>query len=104
MEFQDLFQLTTVRLNCGWSCRHNYGCLGITIKLVALHRLKKIAQEATLAAGGAVTVEGIRQIGPALLSQLTDSLQYTTGLGIGMADLPFEAIEWYDVLIVAGKL
>jgi len=47
-------------------------------------------------AGAACTVEGIALVGPALIAELTQAIEYATGLGIGMSDLPFEAIEWYN--------
>lgn len=34
-------------------------------------------------------------VGPAAAA-LADAIEYATGLGIGMADLPYEAIEWYE--------
>lgn len=37
---------------------------------------------------------GIAAAGP-LAAELMLAIEYATGLGIGMADLPFEAIEWY---------
>ena len=46
-------------------------------------------------AGAVCTMEGLTLAGPTLIRELTSAVEYATGLGIGMADLPYEAIEWY---------
>lgn len=33
--------------------------------------------------------------GPAAQT-MVDAIEYALGLGIGMGDLPYEAIEWYE--------
>jgi hypothetical protein len=40
------------------------------------------------------SAEGVALVGPALLNELGQAIEYATGLGIGMADLPAPAIEW----------
>lgn len=40
-------------------------------------------------------MEGVANVGSAILYELGAAIDYATGLGIGLADLPAEAIEWH---------
>lgn len=39
-------------------------------------------------------MEGVALVGPGLLIELAEAIDYATGLGVGMADIPFPAIQW----------
>lgn len=53
----------------------------------------------TKAAGvSGITVGGLNKIGPDIVSRFAWAIEYATGLGIGMADLPYEAIQWMEVM------
>lgn len=54
--------------------------------------------------GIGATVEGVRNIGPALISEFLAKIEYATGLGIGMSDLPYEAIEWVQAIQAAENI
>lgn len=59
------------------------------MRRVAIHRIKKLIPTVILA-GGVLVVGGEAAIA------MASAIEYALGLGIGMADLPFEAIEWYS--------
>lgn len=42
-----------------------------------------------------ITVEAMALAGPLAFAELGAALEYATGLGVGMADLPAPAIEWH---------
>lgn len=52
-------------------------------------------------------MEGLRRVGSQMMQRLAESIEYALGLGIGMADLPVEAIQYteaWETAVASGLL
>ena len=58
--------------------------------------LKDVSQIADSLGIAVISMEAGNVIGSAAMERLVAAIQYATGLGVGMEDLPVEAIEWYN--------
>lgn len=43
-----------------------------------------------------IVVAGVMVVSGPVAAEAAELIEYATGLGIGMSDLPYPALEWYD--------